>query len=406
MGRSVTSLGIATVVACVAILAATEAGCASQPQRAARAGAQETRSVDLSPPVVRRPALPRPYAIPVGAREVSTSAELLAALSDGQREAIVLAPGVYDNARPFADREGDRLYAAGLGRAVFKAGVVLGANAGPPGASLRGLTFDVRQRAKTLEGAIVHVWGSALHASVLDTRLYGGNRVDTGLLVRQPGGFVARRLVASGFRSYGIAVDPNDVGYRTRSPYALSDLTISHVRRPVLGSSRGRAEACLWLGSPGTARRISVRRCGITGIWTGTAMHGSRVVDASVDRAPVGVYIEHYTTDTTFRRLRVGPDVGRGVNAEWSNRALGQRPGSSDNVIQDAYFRTKHVGVYLDQGTTRTLVRRCVFVGQAWAAIGDYLGEGNAFSDNDFAGIAPGAVPITHDHDPAGGGGP
>lgn len=404
MGRSVTSLGIATVVACVAVLAATEAGCASQPRRAA--GAQETKSVNLSPPAVRRPALPGPYAIPAGARPVSSSAELLAALSDGQREAIVLAPGVYDNARPFADREGDQLYAARLGRAVFRAGVVLGANAGPPGAAIRGLTFDVRERAKTLEGAIVHVWGSALRASVLDTRLYGRNRVETGLLVRQPNGFVARRIVASGFRSYGVVVDPNDVRYRTRSPYALSDLTISHVRRPVLGSSRGRAEACLWLGSPGTARRISVRRCGITGIWTGTAMHGSRILDATVDRAPVGIYVEHYTTGTTFRRLRVGPDVGRGVNAEWSDLALGQRPASSDNVIRDAYFGTKHVGVYLDQGTTRTLVRGCVFVGQAWAAIGDYLGQGNAFSDNDFAGIAAGAVPITHDHDPAGGGGP
>src|SRR6478752_10777039 len=399
IGSSVMSLGIVTVAACVALLAAAETGCAAKPERAVEAS---TKSVKREPPAVHLPARPHRYAVPAGARAVSSSRELLAALTDGRREAIVLAPGTYDNPKPFADRDGDRLYAARLGTALFKAGVVLGANSGPPGASIRGLSFDVSDPAKTLDGAIVHVWGSASHASVRDTRLDGNRRVETGLLVRQAQGFVGRRIVASGFRSYGVVVDPNDMGYRTRSPFALSDLTISRVSRPVQGSSNGRAEACLWLGSPGTVQRVDVRRCGITGIWTGTAMHGSRVADATIDRAPVGIYIEHYTTNTTFERLRVGPSVGRGVNAEWSNLALGQKPASSGNVIQDGFFRTPDVGVYLDQGTTRTLVRRCVFAGQAWAAIGDYLGQGNGYYENDFSGIRAGAVPVSHDHYPAG----
>jgi hypothetical protein len=404
MGRSVTSLGIALVAAAAGLFAATQAGCgADEPKSAAVAAS--TTSVNVAPPHVRQPVRPRPYALPTGALLVSSSSDLAAALANGRREAIVLAPGVYDNPRPFADRDGDRLYAARVGRAVLKAGVVLGANAGPPGASIRGLTFNVRDRAKTLHGAIVHVWGSASHASVLDTRFYGHGRIETGLLVRQPLGFVARRIVAEGFRSYGVLVDPNDLHYRTRAPFALSDLSISRVRRPLRGSSNGRAEACLWLGSPGTAKRVSARRCGITGIWTGTATHGSRVVDATIDRTPVGIYIEHYTTDTTFNRVRVGPDVNRGVNAEWSNLAAGRKPASSDNVIEDAYFRTRHVGVYLDEGTTRTVVRRSVFVGQGWAGIGDYLGRGNTYYVNDFDAIGPTAVAVTHDHDTGGTGG-
>jgi hypothetical protein len=149
---------------------------------------------------------------------------------------------------------------------------------------------------------------------------------------------------------------------------------------------------------------VAVRRCGITGIWTGTAMHGSRVVDATIDRTPVGVYMEHYTTGTTFNRLRVGPDVDRGVNAEWSNLAAGRKPASSDNVIENAYLRTSHVGVYLDEGTTRTVVRRSVFVGQGWAGIGDYLGQGNTYYVNDFDAIGPTAVAVTHDHDTGTGG--
>jgi hypothetical protein len=403
MGRSVTSLGIALVVAAAGLFAATQAGCGADSETAAQPAS--TTSVDVAPPVVRQPIRPRPYALPTGALFVSSSSDLAAALANGRREAIVLAPGVYDNPRPFADRDGDRLFAAQLGRAVLKAGVVLGANAGPPGASIRGLTFDVSDPAKTLHGAIVHVWGSASHASVLDTRFNGHGRVDTGLLVRQPRGFVGRRIVAGRFRSYGVLVDPNDLHYRTSSPFKLSDLTISWVRRPLRGSSNGRAEACLWLGSPGTAKRVSVRRCGVTGIWTGTSTHRSRVVDATANHTPVGIYIEHYTTGTTFNRLRVGPDVNRGVNAEWSNVAAGQKPASSNNVIENAYFRTRHVGVYLDEGTTRTVVRRCVFVDQNWAAIGDYLGQGNAYYENDFGAIDSTAVEVTHDHDPEGGAG-
>jgi hypothetical protein len=403
MGRSVTSVGIAVVVASLALLAITLAGCGGDAERASQPAS--TTSVRLAPPTVRLPARPRPYAVPAGAVRVSSSAELASALANGRREAIVLEPGVYDGARPFTDRDGDHLLAARLGSAVLKTGVVLGGNEGAPGASLRGLTFDVTDPRKTLHGSIVHVWGSASHASVLDTRLYGHWRVDTGLLVRQPRGFVARRIVAAGFRSYGVAVDPNELGYRTNAPFALSDLSISRVRRPVRGSSNGRAEACLWLGSPGTARRVSVRRCGVTGIWTGTATRGSRVVDATIDRTPVGIYIEHYTNGTSFTRLRVGPDVNRGVNAEWSNLAVGQKPASSNNLIQDAFFRTRHVGVYLDEGTTRTVVRRSLFAGQSWAAIGDYLGQGNTYYENDFGGIGTEAVPVTHDHDPAGSGG-
>src|SRR5207248_10953731 len=121
---------------------------------------------------------------------LSSSRQLIAALGDGRPEAIVLAPGSYDNSGPFSDRDGDRIYASSLGRAVLKAGIVLGANDGPPGAALRGIRFSVTNPSNTFEGAIVHVWGSARHAAVLDTWLEGNGRVDSGLVVRQPEGFV------------------------------------------------------------------------------------------------------------------------------------------------------------------------------------------------------------------------
>jgi hypothetical protein len=400
----VTSPKILTGLACVLALGLGEVGCGLGMREGYRPGTTSTTSVHVSLSPVHKPLAPRGYRVPRRALHVSSSQELVAALADHRRETIVLARGVYDNSGPFLDRDGDRIYAAQLGRAVLRAGIVLGSNDGPPGALIRGLTFSVADPAKTLDGDIVHVWGSASSASVLDTRLDGHGAVGAGLVVRQPNGFVGRRIVARRFQSYGVVVDPNDTSYQARTPFSLRDLTISRVSRPVPGSSNGRAEACLWLGSPGKVRRVSVGRCAISGIWTGTATHGSRIEDAFIQRSRVGIYIEHFTTNTTFERLRVGPGVSRGVNAEWANHVYGGKPASVDNVIQNAYFRTGHVGVYLDQGTTRTLIRHCVFAGQDWAGIGDYLGVANEYYDNDFAGIAPGAVAVSYDHDPGGGG--
>ena len=64
----------------------------------------------------------------------------------------------------------------------------------------------------------------------------------------------------------------------------------------------------------------------------------------------------------------------------------------------NSYFATTVVGVYLDEGTTGTTIRRCKFVAQSRAAIGDYKGVGNRYYDNDFRGIAAGAVPISYEY--------
>jgi hypothetical protein len=42
-----------------------------------------------------------------------------------------------------------------------------------------------------------------------------------------------------------------------------------------------------------------------------------------------------------------------------------------------------------------------VFAAQDSAEIGDYFGVDNRYYYNDFPGIAAGAVPVSHDHEPA-----
>ncbi len=393
---SIKSLGLIIGLVCAGVLiAGVGRGAAGELGPSQSKRSTTSAAVALKP--VKRPRLPARYVVPARARHVSSSARLRAALSDRRAETIVLAPGVYDNPRAFVDADGDRIYSARPGRAVFTAGIVLGAAHGPPGALIRGLTFEVTDPSKVSQGAEVLVWGSATGASVLDTRLDGHGVVGAGLVVRQPNGFVARRVVARRFLSYGIEVDPNDYGYTARVPYSLRDLTIAQVSRQVPGSSNGTAEACLWLGSQGKVQRVSVRGCAISGIWTGTAMKHSQVEDATIRDSRVGIYMEHYTTSSTFARLRIGPGVTRGVNAEWDNPAVGGKPASTDNVIEDARVQSTHVGVYLDQGTTRTTIRRCVFVGQDWAAIGDYKGVDNSYYGNNFKRIDPGAVSVSLD---------
>ena len=346
-----------------------------------------------------RPVPPSRYEVPTDGVRVTTSAQLRSALSRSQPTDIVLADGEYDGSRPFLNEHGHRVYAANLGGAVLRAGLSLGGNAGRPGGLVRGLVFDVRDAEKTVEGAEIAVWGTGKGSRVLDVTLLGNRVIRTGLVVRQPEGFRGARLVARGFTDYGVVVDANDPALdRLARPFRLTDAAVAGVARAVPRSSNGTAEACIWIGNPGVVRRVQVRRCAWTGLWTGTSATGALFDRIDVDQTPTGVYVEHFTRRSTFQRLRVGDEVRVGLVAEWAAPEWGGRPASIDNVIQDSRFESSVAGVYLDDGTTRTTVRRSTFVNQRWAAIGNYRGIDNAFYGNDYGAVASGADHVTDEH--------
>ncbi len=270
---------------------------------------------------------------------------------------------------------------------------------GRAGGLVRGLVFDVRDPAKTAEGAEIMVWGTATRARVLDVTLRGNGVVPSGLAVREPEGFSAARLVVRNFTDYGVLVDANEPA-RTEleRPFRLADVDVAEVARPLPGSSDGRAEACVWVGNPGVVQRVRARRCAWTGLWTGTATSGAVFDRIDVDRTPTGVYMEHFTRSSRFRRLEIGGEVRIGLLTEWADPASGGRAASVDNVIEDSWFASRLAGVYLDAGTTRTTVRRSTFVNQRWAAIGDYQGNENTFYGNDYEGIAGGASEVSDQH--------
>ncbi len=345
------------------------------------------------------PSPPAAYVVPADAVPVSTPAQLQEELAKPGPHDIVLADGSYSSPTAFHDRNGDHLYAAHLGRAVLHAGITLAGNYGSPGGSVQGLSFDVSDPAAVDDNAIVDVWGAmGADASVQDTTLDGHGVVGYGIDVSNPEGFVARRVVARNFTSDGISVDsyPDKVTF-AQAP-SLSDIDVANVARPTPRSSNGTSEACVWLGTQVTLSRAKLRNCAWAGLWTGFDSVGALYSDVDVDGTPVGVYLEHFTSGSTFRNVHVGPGVRTGFVAEWADPAWSSRPASVDNVIENSLIESSHVGVYLDQGTTHTTVRDTTFRGQAGAAIVDYLGVDNAYSGNDYAGILPGAVAVSTSH--------
>jgi hypothetical protein len=343
------------------------------------------------------PAAPRGYRVPHGARRVSTSQELRAALASHRPRNIVLAPGTYESRAPFLNPWGHHVYSARLGAAVLRAGLSLGGNDGRPGALVRGVVVDVDDPARTVEGAAIAVWGAGRGVRILDTAVRGHGALRAGVAAGQPDGLRIRRLRVHRFTDYGVVVDANEPS-AGGDRFSVDDVDVAGVARPEPGSSGGRAEACVWIGNTGTVRRVRARSCAWSGLWTGTAAARAVFDQIDVDATPTGVYVEHFTTDSTFARLRIGPDVRVGLVAEWADPAWGGRPASVGNVIRDSRFESRLVGVYLDEGTTRTTVRNSTFVNQQWGGIGDFRGRGNRQYANAFSGLAAGAPPVRHDH--------
>ena len=343
-------------------------------------------------------AAPSGYSLPSNAVTVSTAAELKQALETSSD--IVAADGIYDSASPFVDVNGNRVYAQHLGGAVFKAGFVLGGNWGPGRGLLQGLAFDVGDPTKVLQGSIVHVWGTGAGSQILDTTFNGHGVVPSGILARQVDGLVVRRVVARNFRNGGVIVDPNQPSYTPPTPPLLEDVDSANVTWPTPRASNGTAEACVWVGVTATVRRIKTRDCAWEGLWVGTGTRGSVFEDLNIDDSGIGIYVEHFATNATFRRAQVGPNVDRGATCEWADPAWGSKPACTNDVFEYSRFDTRLIGVYLDEGTTHTTVRHSAFVNQSCGAIGNYKGAGNLWdtAGNDYSGLRAGAVPVYTHH--------
>ncbi|MBA2374021.1 MAG: hypothetical protein H0V74_07455 [Chloroflexi bacterium] len=312
---------------------------------------------------------------------MSNSGALSSALSSSAQD-IVLENGTYDNAAYFVNSAGHRLYARTLGGAVLRAGLVMGGNWGPGQGLVQGIAFDVTDRAKTIGGwgDIIHIWGTGVGSRVLDTTFDGHGVMRAAVMGSQSDGLVIQRVRAGGFTDYGVLADGSPGAV---TPVLFEDLNVWGVTRQVPRSANGTAEACIWLGNPGTLRRALVRDCAWMGVWIGEDSRNALIEHLDIDGTPVGIYPEHYSWGAVIQYFRIGPAVERGINCEWNDPATGGLPACADVTIQDGTIDSTLLGVALNPGTTRTTVRRVTFRSQSKAAIGDN-GPDNAYYDNDY----------------------
>ncbi len=361
---------------------------------------------------IAAPAAPLPpgvYPLPARAVFVRDSAELRQALASATPLDIVLRDGVYRSDGPFIVVCGHRLYAEHLGRAVLAAGISMGSDDCAIGGRVQGIAFDVQQAGATSSGAAVEVWGSGRGTVLADLTIDGHRVLDAGIIARQPEGLKIQRVLARNFLSWGILVDANEFDLAVVEPAVLEDLDVANVSRPSPGASDGTAEACIWVGNTAAGARFRVRNCAWMGVWTGTAARNVHLSDVDIDgigspqRTSVGLYLEHFTTDSVFERFRIGPDVTIGVECEWADPAWNSRPGCDGIVIQDSLIQTRCVGIYFDDGTRNATVRRTAFVDQQRAAIATFNKKFNLLYDtsgNDYSGMKRGARIVLDENNP------
>ena len=345
---------------------------------------------------VAAPQAPSSYALPASHVYVRSSAELLSALQQSNRD-VVLADGVYDHSGPFFNTGGNRVYAEHVGGAVLTAGFVVGGNSGVAGSVLRGLTFSVSSPSKTLLNGVIHVWGlGGVNAQLLDLTLDGSAAIGAGIMARQTQGITVRRISATRFVDFGVIIEPNNTSLRPAVPAQVSDIAVSGVSRATPRSSGGTAEACLWIGIRSEVRRVRLRSCAWEGLWTGTAAHSSLFEDLDIASSGVaGIYLEHWTTNSVFRRFKIDCPAGcYGINMEWNDPSWGGTAASVDNIFEDGTIANGKVGAYMQPGTTRTTLRRVTFTGQTFSAINDWAGVQNAYYNNVYR-LAAGLSAIT-----------
>jgi hypothetical protein len=362
---------------------------------------------------VHSPLPPKEYIVPPGATVVSTSEEFKAVFSSTTPQDIVLENGYYRNSQYLIAGAAHRVWSRELGGATLSFGLVFGGRGKGGGGEVHGLRLLVSDKRRAFKNAVLATWGMrGENTKVEDSWISGGNVVGAGIAARSTKGLVVQRVVASGFTNVGImfmASSPAHLADNPRAPPVVSDVEISDVYRTSRGSSKGTAEAGLWIGTKSIVERVRVSNVGWMGSWIGGNANCVTLSDFEIDNAfrytpgaetpigGVGLYIEHWTRESIFQSFRIGPKVakpweeghmmGVGIASEWGDPAYGRNPhfgeslgASQKNIIQNGMINSKCIGVSLEDavGTRISGVR---FENQRAAAIKEYESSGK---DHDY----------------------
>jgi hypothetical protein len=343
---------------------------------------------------------PSPYTVPVGAKSVSTTAELLAALSAGTVD-IVLEDGTYDHTTYFAIVN-KRLYARNLGKAILKVGISAGGNSTlATSPKLQGLVIDT-VKAKCFNNAAIYPWGAGAKGfTMLDTVVKGNKSVAYGVNNYAPQDSVYERLEFYDFTDVGLRTSTNHIDATTIK--RIRDIYVNGVTRVPVNSSNGTAEAGLFIGHKVIehVRRVKVRNVSWSGIEPVNACYDTEFSDLDIDMAGiptgtrVGVYLEHYSWGSKFLKFLV---VGckTGFNCEWDS---GSGPAAKNVLFAYGEIVGGKAGINLDDGSgPGNAIDHVSFKGQTWAAVGAYKNKPNPVITNCTYQLPPGAVQFSTNH--------
>lgn len=342
---------------------------------------------------VAPPLKPSGYTVPAGATVCSTVAQLKAALQGSAP--LVLAPGEYDDAAPLTNPRGLPIYSAEPGRAILRAGLVLGGNAIAAAPLVQGVTFGAHDPAKGLGGAALHIWGPAGRgARVLDSFWDGGGSMPFGLLCYQPDALtLARAQQTSAYAQVVWRLSDNEPA----SP-ALIAQVCDLDGAGALEYLNGTAGVVLWLGHEvASCGRLRLGHGATASLETVNAFAKTAISDLELYGSPVGHYCEHFTRGSTFTRGRIH-DCEVGINGEWDDDIAGNA--ATHGCSWDSFeIATAKAGAYFDKGSEANAVTNTRFKGQSWAAVGAYLNTGvNDFATGNTYEMAPGAVQLATAH--------
>ena len=372
----------------------------------------EAPEPEPTPPGVAPPKPPAAYSVPAGATAVSTTAQLISAMSGAAKD-IVLEDGTYDNGSPVNNTGGYRIYARNLLGATIK----FGFNLGGSGPVFRGLKFDTVAGGK-LPGDNSQIFGGATNLQVLDCVFAGNWSTKYGVRSTNPQGLVCERLRFTHFRDVALRASNNVhaayPGGSTPHITRITDIFAEGISYDPPGSSNGVAEAAVWIGHPvdNPVERLDLRDVGRKAMETVSSSRDTIFRDFYLDMTGphaqaggigVGCYLEHNNYYNTYEKfLIVG--VNRGFNGEWNENVAGNA-GAQHCTIRngtvDANGWTRGgntAGVYLDTGCDSNTVTGCTFKNQNWAGVGAHNNIGvNVFEPNTYQ-MKPGAVPLRTTH--------
>jgi hypothetical protein len=92
----------------------------------------------------------------------------------------------------------------------------------------------------------------------------------------------------------------------------------------------------------------------------------------------------------SFKNFNLGPNIYIGFNCEWN---YGSGFGACQySTFENGTIDSHRTGVFLDEGQVGNTVQYVKFVHQTCAAIVDNQGTNNVYLNNDYRGIALGAL--------------